>query len=113
MEIKMNMTVIMCGESIAFNRSVYQATGGIYIGSVIADGQDKGMPFSDFTVCIPEETLGENEVIIPVYKLGKECYNAFKDFLVEKELEPVAHGFAVSMKVLLKPNWHELTQELE
>ena len=108
----MKAVVVISGDKVSFTSSTYQVTGGIYIGSVIAEGSDKGMPYGDFTVCLPDVPLNENEVIVPKYKLYGEAYVRFKEALVEEELYDVKHSFATSRVVRLKPNWKELTTEL-
>lgn len=108
----MKAVVVISGDKVSFLRGVYEATGGIYIGSVIAEGADKDMPYGDFTVCLPGVPLRENEVIVPKYKLYGEAYVRFKEALVEEELYDVKHGFAESRVVLLKSNWKELTTEI-
>lgn len=108
----MKAVAVISGDKVSFTSSTYQATGGIYIGSVIAEGEDKGMPYGDFTICLPDVPLRENEVIVPKYKLYGEAYIRFKEALVDEELYDVKHGFAESRVVRLKSNWKELTTEL-
>lgn len=103
------------GRKVRLVRSTYAATNGIYIGSIVSDDDEEcpGERWADITVCLPQVKLKENEVVIPLYKLHGETYEAVKELLIEEEIEDVAHGFAVSKIVRLKPNWREFTTELK
>lgn len=100
---------------ISFVSSTYNATNGIYIGSVVSEDDEEcpGEPWADITVCLPELELGEDEVVIPTYNMVGTTYDVVKENLIEKEIRNIHHGYATSKLVKLKPNWRDLVTEMD
>ena len=87
---------------------VYTATDGIYISAWDEDG-----PYADVTICVPEISLEENEVILNHDILfDKDFMNSFLKCFAESK-RPVSYNYANSYVVKLKENWKDFCIPME
>ena len=97
------------GEKIYFAYSRYNYGGGLAIMAFTEEGE----PWGDISVNMPNlPSLGENEIIIPLYNVKDEYEKVFRDNFVEKEIAYVKIGFGDGVCVKLKNHFREFMEEL-
>lgn len=104
----MSKILLIDGMEVMLLQGYYEKNNAICLNSIVVSGKKKGSPFVDFTECMPDVHLNEDEIIVPMHRMFGSSYDVFKEHFVEEEICEIHRDFAINKMVKLKSNWRDL-----